>query len=136
AGDGAEDVFRNEALYFEQLANARYGAGGRTLALVNHPDSVADAPLPLATPDNLRLALQGVGKLMDPDEDLLLLFITTHGGPDHARSVQLPGYFETELRPGELRAMLDGSGIRNRLPIRSEERRAGLERRPRQSTPR
>ena len=117
AGDGAEDVFRNEALYFGQLANARYGAGGRTLALVNHPDSVADTPLPLATLDNLRIALQGIGQLMDPDEDLLLLFITTHGGPDHALSVQLPGYFETELRPHELRAMLDGSGIRNRLLI-------------------
>lgn len=117
AGDGGEDVFRNEALYFEQLANARYGASGRTLALVNHPDSVGDAPLPLATADNLRIALQGIGALMDPDEDLLLLFITTHGSRGHALSVQLPGYFDTTLRPGELRAMLDQSGIRNRLLI-------------------
>lgn len=117
AGDGDENVFRNEALYFEQLATARYGAGGRTLALVNHPDSLADAPLPLATADNLRIALQGIGQRMDPDEDLLLLFITTHGSPGHALSVQLPGYFDTTLRPGELRAMLDQSGIRNRLLI-------------------
>ncbi|MGY1409329.1 MULTISPECIES: C13 family peptidase [unclassified Luteimonas] len=117
AGDGEEDVFRNEALYFEQLTTARYGAGGRTLALVNHPDSLADTPLPLATTDNLRIALQGIGRLMNPDEDLLLLLITTHGSRDHALSVQLPGYFDTALRPGELRAMLDESGIRNRLLI-------------------
>lgn len=117
AGDGGEDVFRNEALYFEQLANVRYGAAGRTLALVNHPDSVGDAPLPLATADNLHMALQGIGALMDPDEDLLLLFITSHGSRDHALSVQLPDYFDHELRPVQLRAMLDESGIRNRLLI-------------------
>lgn len=117
AGDGSENVFRNEALYFEQLATARYGAGGRSLVLVNHPDSVAATPLPLATADNLRIALQGIGQLMDPDEDLLLLFITTHGTRAHALSVQLPGYFDTALRPGQLRAMLDESGIRNRLLI-------------------
>lgn len=117
AGDGDEHVFRNEALYFEELATVRYGAAGRTLALVNHPRSLDSDPRPLATLGNLRAALQGVGRLMDPDEDLLLLFLTTHGSPDHALSMRLEGHVDAGLRPAELREALDASGIRHRLLI-------------------
>ncbi|MGJ4728787.1 C13 family peptidase [Luteimonas sp. SDU101] len=117
AGDGDEDVFRNEALYFEQLVTARYGAGGRAMALVNHPRSLEEDPRPLATPANLRLALQGLGQLMDPEEDLLLLFITSHGSRDHALTLRLAGHGDAALRPAELREALDASGIRNRLLI-------------------
>src|SRR5690625_4056506 len=80
AGDGNEDVFRNEVLYLEQLMDGRFQAGGRVLTLVNHFDSLdEDAPRPLATLGNLTWALAGIGEAMDPAEDLLLLFITTHG---------------------------------------------------------
>src|SRR5690606_14090420 len=64
AGDGRENVFRNEVAYFEDLVDARYGAGGRTLVLVNHPDSLGDQPRPLATPDSLRHALAGIAARM------------------------------------------------------------------------
>lgn len=117
AGDGNENVFRNEAVYFEALATARYGAEGRTLSLVNHPDSLADAPRPLATLANLRHALAGIGAAMDPDEDLLLLYLTSHGSREHALSLQLEGMPDAELLPGELRAALDAAGIRHRLLI-------------------
>ena len=117
AGDGDEHVFRNEALYFEDLATVRYGAAGRTLALVNHPRSLDGDPRPLATLENLRAALQGIGTLMDPDEDLLLLFVTTHGSRDHALSMRLEGHVDAGLRPAELREALDMSGIRHRLLI-------------------
>lgn len=117
AGDGDEHVFRNEALYFEQLATVRYGAGGRALALVNHPGSLDADPRPLATVENLAHALAGIGKLMDPDEDLLLLFVTSHGSPGHALTVYLDGHVDTVLRPDALREALDASGIRHRLLI-------------------
>ncbi len=117
AGDGNEDVFRNEAAYFETLATARYGAGGRALALVNHPDSLAAAPRPLATLDNLRHALQGIAARMDPEEDLLLLFVTSHGSPGHELTVSLADRFDTTLSPQQLRAALDDAGIRHRLLI-------------------
>src|SRR5690606_37975354 len=94
AGDGRENVFRNEAAYFEDLATARYGAQGRTLALVNHPDSVGPTPRPLATPDSLRHALTGIAARMDPDEDILLLFATSHGKRPHALVLHQPGAFD------------------------------------------
>ncbi|HRN61409.1 MAG TPA: C13 family peptidase [Luteimonas sp.] len=117
AGDGREDVFRNEVAYFETLASARFGADGRTIALVNHPDSLGAAPRPLATLDNLRHALTGVARAMDPELDLLLLFMTTHGNRDHTLALNMPGRFDTTLTPRQLRDMLDETGIRNRLVV-------------------
>lgn len=117
AGDGGENVFRNEALYFEALASARYGAAGRTLALVNHPDSLSASPRPLATLDTLRHALAGIGRAMDPEQDLLALYITSHGSPEHALTVWMEGRFDTGLTPAQLRAALDDAGIRHRILI-------------------
>lgn len=117
AGDGHEDVFRNEVLFLEQLAASRFDAGGRSLMLVNHPDSLEKVPRPLASLANLELALAGIGARMDPDEDLLLLFITTHGTPEHELVAELPPAVDEGITPEQLREVLDASGIRNRLVV-------------------
>ena len=117
AGDGRENVFRNEVAYFDTLVTARFGAGGRTIALVNHPDSLAATPRPLATLDNLRHALAGIGRAMDPDQDLLLLFITSHGNRDHTLTLNMPERFDATLSPRQLRDALDEAGIRNRVLV-------------------
>lgn len=116
-GDSTEDVFRNETTYLETLMSQRFGARGRVLTLINHQDSLTRTPHPLATLDNLRAALAGVGKAMDPDQDVLLLFITMHGTPQHQLFVQMaPDYFDL-IDPQELRAALDDAGIRNRVLV-------------------
>lgn len=117
AGDGNENVFRNEVAYLGTLATRRLDAGGRTISLVNHPDSLGQDERPLATLDNLRHALSGVATAMDPAEDLLLLYITTHGSPKFELSVSLPGHFDTSIRPAALRKALDDAGIRHRVLV-------------------
>lgn len=114
AGDGTEDVFRNEATYFEALMRQRFHARG-TLALVNHPDSIGDVPRPLATYRNLRLALDGLATRMDRDEDLLVLYLTMHGSPDHALVMNFPPLVEDQLLPEDLALLLQDSGIRHRV---------------------
>jgi Peptidase C13 family len=83
AGDGDEEVFRNEVEYVERLFAQRFGAQGRVLVLENSPATVTQRPL--ATVSNLELALDGLLKdgRFDPDEDILLLFMTSHGDEDH-----------------------------------------------------
>jgi hypothetical protein len=115
AGDSTENVFRNEVAYLDTLVSKRFGAHGRVVTLVNHLDSLTTAPRPLATLENLRIALAGVGKVMDRDEDVLLLYLTMHGTEDHELAVQLPPVLEQWITPRELRKALDDSGIRNRV---------------------
>lgn len=115
AGDSTEDVFRNEVAYLDALISRRFGAQGRVVTLVNHLDSLTTAPRPLATLDNLRLALAGIGNAMDRDEDVLLLYLTMHGTPDHELAVTLPPVLEEWITPPQLRAALDGAGIHNRV---------------------
>jgi hypothetical protein len=86
-GDGGEDVFRNETEYAERLMSTRFDLSGHTLALVNNPATVQTHPL--ATWSNLELALSGIEKAMDPEEDVLVLFLTSHGGADHTLLVDL-----------------------------------------------
>ncbi len=87
AGDATEPVFANEAAYFERLFSGRFGAEGRVLVLAN--DTASVARLPLASWTNLHHALEGLAHLIDPGEDLVLLYLTSHGSADHELLVEL-----------------------------------------------
>jgi hypothetical protein len=86
AGDGGEDVFRNEAEYAAQLFAQRFGASTHSLVLENNPATLTTRPL--ASWSNLEMALDGLGKAMQPD-DILLLYITSHGSEDHELLVDM-----------------------------------------------
>ncbi|MDR7192889.1 C13 family peptidase [Luteimonas terrae] len=117
AGDAGEDVFRNEARFLTDRVAPRLGAGARALALVNTTDSLKGAGTPLATPANLRHALSAVGAHMDRERDVLLLYLTMHGSPDHALGLALPDGSEDTITPDALRAALDDSGIVHRVIV-------------------
>jgi hypothetical protein len=120
AGDAGEDVFRNETLYLKTLFSERFGAAGHVVTLVNHPDNLSERPYaPLATYDNLYDTLARIGKLMDPKEDVLLLFVTTHGTEDHTLYVKIGDDEEDFITPEDLREALDDAGIRNRVIVLS-----------------
>ena len=83
AGDGTEQVFENEVRFLRDLAAQRLDAAGQVLVLANHPAQPPERPLPRASRGNLQQALKGIGAVMDRDEDVLLLYLTTHGTPEH-----------------------------------------------------
>jgi hypothetical protein len=87
AGDGGEDVFRNEAEYAVPLFAKRFGATAHTLVLENNPASLTRHPL--ASWSNLESALTGLDKVMQPDQDILLLYVTSHGSEDHTLLVDM-----------------------------------------------
>ena len=113
-GDSTEDVFRNEVAHLDTLMTERFGARGRVLTLVNHSDSLIRTPRPLANLESLRAALRGVAAKMD-DEDVLLLFMTMHGTPEHRLVALMPPAFVDMIDPRELRDALDDAGIRHRV---------------------
>lgn len=87
AGDGSQNVFRNEAEYFGELFSRRLGAAGHVLVLENNPASLTTRPL--ATWSNLEGALDAVAAKMDLQQDILLVYLTTHGSEDHTLLVDM-----------------------------------------------
>jgi hypothetical protein len=114
AGDGTENVFRNETEYFARLMRTRFRARG-VLTLVSNPDSLDKQARPLATYDNLYDAVMGVAQRMDRREDILLLYLTMHGTPEHELALYFPPYVDDALVPDDLRFVLDKAGVRNRV---------------------
>ena len=118
AGDGSQDVFRNEADYFAILMSRRFHARG-VLTLVSHPDSLGAKTKPLATYDNLHDAVAGVARRMNRREDILLLYLTMHGTAEHQLALYFPPLVDDALVPDDLAQILDRAGIRNRVIVLS-----------------
>ncbi|PWK92959.1 C13 family peptidase [Fulvimonas soli] len=87
AGDGAEDVFRNEAEYATRLFVERFGPTAHALVLENNPATLDRRPL--ANWSNLEAALDALPATMDPAQDILVLYLTSHGGEDHSLLVDM-----------------------------------------------
>ncbi|MDG2526656.1 C13 family peptidase [Stenotrophomonas sp. HITSZ_GD] len=120
AGDGSDPVFRNEVLYLRTLFSERFDSRGHALALVNAADNFgAHRYAPMATYDNLYDSLARIGALMDREEDILLLFASTHGTEDHALYVDTGPYGYDYLTPEDLRQALDDAGIKHRVIVLS-----------------
>lgn len=115
AGDAAEDVFMNEAQQAARVFTRDFDAVGRTLLLVNNRQTFER--LPLASRDNLVAALAAVGRRMDPEEDLLVLFLTSHGEEEQGLVLDLDGFLLAGISPRGLRAAMDAAGIRYRAVI-------------------
>lgn len=81
AGDGGEDVFRNEAEYAAQLFTQRFGPTAHALVLENNPTTLQSHPL--ASWSNLEATLDELSTVMKPDQDILVLYMTSHGDEDH-----------------------------------------------------
>ena len=113
AGYGSQDVFMKETEVIERLFRERFDTSGRSLVLVNNPATALKYPVASATA--LERALRRVGEVMDRDEDILFLYLTSHGSKEHRLSAD---FWPLELRdidPGMLKRMLDKAGIRWRI---------------------
>ena len=118
AGDADEDVFRNEVAYLRQLSAQRWGAGGRMLALANQPDTLdSEGALPLATYDSIGYALDALGRTLDPREDILFLYLSSHGVDDSSVYLHTGPDQEDYLAPEDLAQLLDEAGIGNAVIV-------------------
>ncbi len=116
AGYGWQGVFRREVEAVDKLFAKRFDTQGHSLQLVNSSETIDD--LPLAGPHNLDAALQKLGEKMNKDEDVLFLFMTSHGGPGKF-TVDMSDMPFHDLTPKALKETLDRSGIKNRVIVLS-----------------
>lgn len=111
AGYGWQDVFMKEMNTVRALFDSRFDTRGRSLVLINNAQTQATAPI--ATTTALQTALAYVGDVIDPDEDVLFLFVTSHGSDKPAYlSVDNKGLQLTQLTPARLKAALAATPIK------------------------
>jgi hypothetical protein len=115
AGDAQQDVFMKEVNAVSKLFSQRFHAEGRTVSLINNPKSVTKTPIASST--SLSMALKRVGQVMDKDEDILVLFMTSHGSEQHHFTLNFWPLQFNALDPARLRALLDESGVRDRVIV-------------------
>lgn len=125
--DGATDIYAigvagwsDQDVFGRELAGALFSLDRifplrkHVVRLVNHPDAVAE--LPSATVQNISAAIRGIAKVMNRDEDVLLIFLTSHGSQSGV-SLLLRGAYFGEITPTDLKAIFDREGIKNRVVI-------------------
>jgi hypothetical protein len=86
---------------------------GRTIRLINSPATAVQVPL--ATPSNFAAAVHDIGSLMDRGNDVLIVFVTSHGDRNGV-ALQLPDQI-IDLTPKAVAATLKQEGIKNRVVI-------------------
>jgi hypothetical protein len=110
AGDGSQEVFRREVEFVRGEFDRGFGTRGRSIALINSRSTVASAPM--ATLTSLRESLQAIGARMNREQDILFLFLTSHGTREHELRLNQSAMTLSGLQPRELARMLQESGIR------------------------
>jgi hypothetical protein len=115
AGFGDQDVFRKEVERVRELFDKRFGTKGRSAVLVNSPRTLTTHPMALV--ENLRDTLVAVGKRIDPKEDVVFVFVTSHGRRNSGAVVRLNGEDYDTLTPRRLAAALERSGIGQRIVL-------------------
>jgi len=114
AGDGEQAVFRRETLFASHVFAERFGSGERSVLLVN--DVEDRDSYPLASVSGLAQTLKALAARLHLDDDVLVLFLTSHGSHDglEVANGSLP---LSQLAPADLRQALDDSEIRWRVVV-------------------
>ena len=114
AGDADPEVFSRETQFAREAFATRFGSADRSMLLVN--DAGDRESWPIASLTGLSETLKLLATRMDPQQDVLVLFLTSHGSEDglEVRNGSLP---LAQIDPSDLRQALDESGIRWRLVI-------------------
>lgn len=110
AGYGSQDVFMKEVRYAKHMFDKTFQTKGRSFALINN-DRLTKT-VPLASVTNLEIALQHLASVMDIDQDILFIYLTSHGSEKDGLAVSLPGLPLNDLSAKKLAEILKKSRIK------------------------
>ncbi|GHD55791.1 hypothetical protein GCM10007350_01870 [Jeongeupia chitinilytica] len=114
-GDAGQGVFVREATSIRDRFDARFGTRGHSILLANHDSATGE--LPIATQTSIAAALDTLGERMNRDEDVLLLYLTSHGSRDHEFALANPPLELPGITPAWLAEALAEAKIRWRIVI-------------------
>jgi hypothetical protein len=114
AGWSSQNVFIKELDGGLSALNRSLGMDRGAIRLINHRDTLETSPV--ASRMNFAAAVHAVAGVMNRDEDVLVVFITSHGGPTGV-GLYLGDAVNVVLGPDHVASVLDREGIRNRVVI-------------------
>jgi len=114
AGFGGERVFAEEIKLAAKRVGERYGPSTRSVLLINDRRDLTTWPL--ASQSSLRYSLREIARVMNRDEDVLFLALSSHGSRGTI-SVANTGLTEQDLSARTLAKLLEESGIRWRVVV-------------------
>lgn len=109
AGAGYQDVFKIEIERIKQLFDTRFATLGRSIELINNPDTLLESPI--ASRTSMEMAINRIGQQMNPESDVLFLYMTSHGLSNQFELSNDPIDLD-DIDPKWLRDVLDKSRIR------------------------
>ena len=101
----AQDVFRKDVQAAQRVMDERWGTDGRSVTLINNPRTLLEAPA--ATVTNLRETLNEIGQTIDVEQDVVMVYLASHGSRQHVLEVTLPPLELAPLTAPALRGLLD-----------------------------
>jgi hypothetical protein len=110
-----EDVFMKEVRMIAALFRERFDGEGRTVTLINNPKTLSEHPVASLT--SIRDALAHLGSIMNTAEDVLVLYVSSHGSENHELAVDFRPLRFSPITPKALKSALDDSGIRWKVVV-------------------
>lgn len=116
AGDDSQEIFAREVQIAAAAVSGRLGLVNRSLLLLNNREANASGA-PIASVGTLRLALEELSARMDPAEDVLFLYLTSHGLPTNELYVSNGELPLEQLSPARLRELLGEFAFRRKIVV-------------------
>jgi hypothetical protein len=116
AGDDSQEIFAREVHIAASAVAARLDPPGRSVLLLNNHAANASGS-PIASIGTLKLALEELAPRMDLSEDVLFLYLTSHGlqgGELYVANGDLP---LEQIVPTRLRELLAHFGFRRKIIV-------------------
>ncbi|MBY0270124.1 MAG: C13 family peptidase [Burkholderiales bacterium] len=110
-----EDVFMKEVRLIADLFHKRFDTAGRSVVLLNNRKTLDTHPVASLT--SIGAALQRIGSQMNRDEDLLVMYLSSHGSESHRLAVDFWPLRLAPIDPPALKKALDDSGIKWRVIV-------------------
>jgi hypothetical protein len=115
AAYGSEEVFTRELNFIEHYFEQNFANQPQSIYLGNSRRSLDKRPL--ATVTSVKRSLNTLAAKMDVDQDILFLYITSHGSKDKTLSFEQRGLSLPDLSADELDTLLDESGIKWKVVV-------------------
>lgn len=115
SGDGSQAVFRREIQYIREYFDETFHTKGKSIALINARKTIEQ--IPLATNTSIKSTLREIAQRMDVGNDILFIYLSSHGSSGFEFSLKQPGMALPNLQAQSLAEMLAETPIRWKVVV-------------------